>query len=180
MKLDGGKYWEKCQVTAFNKESYKYNIIWEDTGLSLSLKELLEWSAGPRPASAFSRNVTCCLTLREPSQSNSPEPSNIFRCHVFFWWETITWAFPIGRMSLDALNLLPFRLAWGQVHDLSIYLSIYRWHHLFLSTVKLSENRLKPGQTIQAQGEKVQSRVTVSQSHCTENSSFPWGWATAY
>ena len=27
-------------------------------------------------------------------------------------------------MSLDALNLLPFRLACGQVHDLSIYLSI--------------------------------------------------------
>ena len=110
--------------------------------LSDELHKILEWPAGPRPASV---NLNFgCLTLREPSQSNSPEPSKIFRCHVFFWWETITWAFPIGRMSLDALNLLPFRLARG---DFRVYLSsIYRWHRLFLSTVKLSENRLKPGQ----------------------------------
>ena len=32
-------------------------------GCNLVMEEILEWPAGSRPASAFSRNVACCLTL---------------------------------------------------------------------------------------------------------------------
>ena len=48
-------------------------------------------------------------------------------------------------MSLDALNLLPFRLAWLFSCLSIIVIIVYRWHRLFHSTVKLSENRPKAG-----------------------------------
>ena len=51
---------------------------------------------------------------------------------LFLWWETITcqWAFPIGRMSPNPLNLLPFRSARTDFHD---RISFINYHHLSLT-----------------------------------------------
>ena len=61
-------------------------------------KKILDCPAGAWPASA-------CPTLHEPPQSKTPESSKIVVSPLSTWWETIKWAFPIGRMSPNLLNL---------------------------------------------------------------------------